>query len=139
MFECLILGDSIAVGTHRARLECVAYARSGINSQQFNKQYPGEFFANSVVISLGTNDHKFVKTEQELENLRKRIVAKGRVIWILPSSKPEISSIVSNVAEKYGDMVLAPHPQYMSKDGIHPTGTGYRWLASFTEAFGSNK
>jgi lysophospholipase L1-like esterase len=116
-----------------ARPECVAYAKGGINSWQFNKQYPGEFFSNNVIISLGTNDHKGIKTEQELENLRSRIVAKGRVIWILPSIKSDVISSVMKVAEKHGDMVVSPHPKYMSKDGIHPNPTGYRWLASFTK------
>ncbi len=40
MIECLILGDSIAVGTAQARPECVSYATSGINTTQFNKKYP---------------------------------------------------------------------------------------------------
>ncbi len=43
MIECLILGDSIAVGTAQARPECVAYATSGINTTQFNKKYPQKF------------------------------------------------------------------------------------------------
>ncbi len=142
MFECLILGDSIAVGTHRARPECVAYAKGGINSWQFNKQYPGEFFSNTVIISLGSNDNKHIKTRSELEALRKRITVKDKVFWILPADNlkasgvniEDINSIVIDIAEKNGDWVVSPHPKYMSKDGIHPTGTGYRWLASFTKS-----
>lgn len=141
MFECLILGDSIAVGLHQVRKECVAYAKGGINTWQFNKQHPGEFFSNSVIISLGSNDHKGVKTRSELESLRKRIVAKGKVIWILPSGNLKaggvdirnINSIIIEIANANGDMVVSPHPKYVSTDGIHPTGTGYRWLASFTK------
>ena len=141
MFECLILGDSIAVGLHNVRKECVAYAKGGINTWQFNKQFPGEFFSNSVIISLGSNDHKHIKTRKELEELRKRILAKDKVIWILPAGNlkasgvdiSDIRTIISNIADEYGDMVVDTHPKYRSKDGIHPTSTGYRWLEFFTK------
>lgn len=133
MLDCLILGDSIAVGLHQVRKECVAYAKGGINTWQFNKQFTGEFFSNSVIISLGSNDHKNIKTRKELEELRKRILAKDKVIWILPSIKKDIIDIVYEVAATNNDMVISPHPKYMSKDGIHPTGTGYQWLASYTK------
>lgn len=142
MFECLILGDSIAVGLHQVRKECVAYAKGGINTWQFNKQFSGEFFSNSVIISLGSNDHKHIKTRKELEELRKRILAKDKVIWILPAGNlkasgvniRDIASIIIEIAEANGDMVVDAHPKYMSKDGIHPTRTGYEWLAFFTKA-----
>lgn len=42
MLECLILGDSIAVGTHQARPECAVYARGGINSRDFVNRYIGK-------------------------------------------------------------------------------------------------
>lgn len=142
MIDCLILGDSIAVGLHRERKECVAYAKGGINTWQFNKQNPGEFFANSVIISLGSNDHKHIKTRKELEELRKRISVKNKVIWILPAGNlkasgvniQDINSIIKEIAEANGDWTVDTHPNYRSKDGIHPTGTGYRWLAFFTKA-----
>ena len=141
MLDCLILGDSIAVGLHQVRKECVAYAQGGINTWQFNRQFPGEFFSNSVIISLGSNDHKYLNTKKELEALRKRVLAKDKVIWILPAGNlkasgvdiGDIRTIISEIANEYGDMVVAQHPQYMSKDGIHPTGTGYEWLAFFTK------
>lgn len=140
MLECLILGDSIAVGLHQVRKECVAYAKGGINTRQFNIKYPGEFFANSVIISLGSNDHVHVRTRKELENLRNRVTVKNRVVWILPAGNLEasgvniadIKKIVMDIAEANGDMVVDAHPKYMSKDKIHPTRTGYEWLASFT-------
>ena len=37
MIDCMILGDSIAVGMHQFKPECVAYAKGGINSWQWNK------------------------------------------------------------------------------------------------------
>jgi len=35
MIECLILGDSIAVGIGQMRPECVVQAKSGINSEDY--------------------------------------------------------------------------------------------------------
>ena len=65
MLECLIIGDSIAVGTSRARPECVAYVQGGINSYQWVNKFVNNspYIANTVIISLGSNDHKHVKTE----------------------------------------------------------------------------
>lgn len=136
MIDCLILGDSIAVGTHMHRQDCQAVARSGINSQQFNKNNAGEFFSGIVVISLGSNDHRGVNTRKELETLRARVLAKNRVYWILPAGNLKasgvpvetIQSIVKDLAVKNGDIVLPI--QHISPDGIHPTGQGYKDLAT---------
>jgi len=60
MLECLILGDSIAVGVAQFRPECVAYAKGGINSRQWVNSYiTKNRSANTVIISLGSNDHMF--------------------------------------------------------------------------------
>ncbi len=124
MLECLILGDSIAVGTHQARPKCAVYARSGINSRDFVNRYIGkDLVAGTVVISLGSNDHKGIKTKNELLDLRSQIVAK-KVYWILPAIKPEIQEIVEEVADKHGDWIIKI--PYLSKDGIHPTVKGYK-------------
>jgi len=39
MIDCLIIGDSIAIGIHQFKQECQVIAKSGINSWQFNKTY----------------------------------------------------------------------------------------------------
>ena len=132
MFECLILGDSIAVGTQQVRTECAVYAKVGINSRQFNQTFNGEFFSNYVIISLGTNDQG-IKTYDELKKLRSRILAKEKVIWILPSINENAVSAIMKIANENNDMLISPHPKLMSKDGIHPTRTGYEWIASFTK------
>jgi len=124
MLDCLILGDSIAVGTQQFKQECRAVAKGGINSWQYNKNYKGEFFADHVIISLGSNDHQGVKTRKELEDLRSRVLAKSRVYWILPAIKPDIQDIVRDVAAKNGDTVL-PITK-LQKDGIHPSWAGYK-------------
>jgi len=126
MVDCLILGDSIAVGTQQFKQECRAIARGGINSWQFNRSNPGQFTSNTVVISLGSNDHPGVRTRKELEDLRKRISASSKVYWILPAIKPDIQDIVRDIAQQYGDTVLTiPN---LSKDGVHPSWAGYRQL-----------
>ena len=131
MIDCLILGDSIAVGTAQARPECVAYAKTSLNSSQFNKKYPQPFNGKVVVISLGSNDHKYIKTEKELFKLRVRVQAET-VYWILPAGNSKTSEIpvvriqehVESIAEMYGDWII--RIPSLSKDGIHPTGKGYK-------------
>ena len=137
MIDCLIIGDSIAVGTHMARPGCVAYAKGGWNSWQWNKDYLDKASAQparTVIISLGANDHKGVKTEQELRKMRSTI--KGdRVFWISPGAerKPIPQDAIERIAKEYGDIVLDRPIQHMSSDGVHPTGKGYRQLAEKTK------
>lgn len=138
MLDCLILGDSIAVGLHQQQPKCAAYAKGGINTHQFNKQFTGEFYSNLVIISLGSNDHKFVKTHKELETLRSRVIAKSKVVWILPVGNAKGSSvdikdirkIVVDIATKYGDNIIDPQPHQVSSDKIHPNNRGYKEISN---------
>jgi len=130
MIDCMILGDSIAVGTQMFRPECVAYAKVGKNSWQWNKDYlQNDLTANTVVISLGSNDHKGVKTRKELEIIRDKVKS-GRVFWILPAIKPNIQHIVKEIAKEHGDTVL-PITR-LQPDGVHPSWAGYKQLARET-------
>jgi lysophospholipase L1-like esterase len=132
MLECLILGDSIAVGTHRARPECVAYARTGWTSQQWNRAYLNkDLSAQTVIISLGSNDHKGVRTRAELQRIREKVGTAARVFWILPAINPDIQATIKSMAAEYGDTVL-PIAQ-PGKDGVHPTRAGYQELAEKTK------
>jgi lysophospholipase L1-like esterase len=131
MLDCLILGDSIAVGTHQFRPDCVAYAKGGWNTWQWNKDYlKNDLSAKTVIISLGSNDHQGVKTLKELETMRAKVKA-DRVFWILPAIKEPIQHIVREVAVKYGDTVL-PIIR-LQKDGVHPSWAGYKDLAEKTK------
>ena len=131
MLECLILGDSIAVGTHQARPACAVYANNGINSRDFVNRYIGkDLVADTVVISLGSNDHKGIKTKNELLDLRSQVVAK-KVYWIMPAIKPDIQEVVEEVAHKYGDWII--RIPYLSKDGVHPTRQGYKKIGEITK------
>jgi lysophospholipase L1-like esterase len=127
MLECLILGDSIAVGTAQFRPDCAVYAKSGINSHNWlNKNVDKNLTAKSVIISLGSNDHSGVKTFHELMSIR-LLTDAGRVYWILPANKPDVREIVEIIARNFGDTIL-PITK-VSKDGVHPTTAGYKELA----------
>lgn len=131
MIECLVIGDSIAVGTHRARPECVSYSKGGWNTWQWNRDYLNkDLTAGTVIISLGSNDHQGVKTRQELEKMRAKVQGK-RVFWILPAIKPNIQDIVKDIAAKNGDTVL-PITR-LQPDGVHPSWAGYKDLAEKTK------
>jgi len=140
MLECLIIGDSIAVGTANVRPECVAYAKSGINSHQWVNQNISKLplRAKTVIISLGSNDHRYVKTVSELRTIREMTKA-DRVFWILPHgnhpksnvSIEDIQAMVKMVAEENNDTVL-PITRVQT-DNIHPSWVGYKELAEKTK------
>ncbi len=140
MLDCLIVGDSIAVGVANVRTECVSYAKGGINSYQWLNQNVGKtpLLAKSVIISLGSNDHKYVKTENELRTIRQLTKAE-RVYWILPAGNLKASEVniqyiqllIKEIAKEYGDVVL-PITR-LQKDGIHPSWAGYKELAEKTK------
>jgi lysophospholipase L1-like esterase len=127
----MIIGDSIAVGTHQFYQECKLVGKGGINTWQFNKMYKQPYFAETVIISLGSNDHKYIKTYDELFQMRQRVGAK-RVFWILPAGNlkasevpiENVQKIVKQLAEHYGDTVLPING--LQKDGIHPSWSGYK-------------
>lgn len=139
MIDCVIVGDSIAVGTHTLRKECVAYAKGGINTWQWNRMYTSaDLTASVAIISLGSNDHKYIKTEVELRKMRSRIKSE-RVFWILPhgnlkaSEVPieNIQSIVRKIALENGDEVIPI--KGVSPDKIHPTLNGYKDIVEKTK------
>lgn len=133
MAECMVIGDSIAVGTAMYRPDCVSYSRGGWNSWQWNRDYLSIASSRqyaTVIISLGPNDHSGVKSEAELRKMRVALQA-TRVFWIDPGPrKPVPRAAIEKIAAEYGDIIL-PRPE-MSQDGVHPTGKGYKTLAEQT-------
>jgi lysophospholipase L1-like esterase len=133
MLECLIAGDSIAVGIANIRKECVSYSKSGINSKQWLDKniHNTPLQANHVIISLGSNDHKYIKTQEELRNIRK--LTKANVVyWVMPSDKfPEAQSAVWHVANEYNDIIL--NTKRYQPDGVHPSWAGYKEIAKASE------
>jgi lysophospholipase L1-like esterase len=88
-----------------------------------------------VIISLGSNDHRYIKTQAELERLRDKITA-SRVYWVLPRGNSpksgltvdEVQRIIKVIAALHGDTVI-PIARVQS-DGIHPSWAGYKQIAS---------
>jgi hypothetical protein len=131
MLECLIVGDSIAVGTAQFRPECVSLSKGGINSHDWNKKNrDNPVAAKTVIISLGSNDHSGVRTLWELQQLRNRVNA-DKVYWIMPAIKPHVQKMVELVAKDYNDVII-PITR-LQKDGVHPTGAGYKEIAAKTK------
>lgn len=131
MFECLILGDSIAVGVAQQRPECVSYAKVGWNSSQWNKTYIHKDLRSKIVmISLGSNDHDGVHSFKELLKLRESIDSK-EVFWVIPAIKPNVQDYIRIIAKNFNDTIL--YIPELSKDGVHPTSRGYRILAGQTK------
>jgi lysophospholipase L1-like esterase len=133
MLDCLILGDSLAVGVGQARPSCQTVARTGINSSAFiATMLPGApKAARSVVISLGVNDTADMPTRVSLQALRASVAA-NQVTWLLPALKDEVRQAIRAVAAQHGDQVVDTASQ-AGPDHLHPSSTGYRIIASWTE------
>ena len=132
LLACLIIGDSIGVGTKMfAPKECVSYSKGGYNTWQWNRKWGSTpLEAKKVVISLGTNDHRGVNTYKELSKIRYRISA-AEVVWIMPPCnkgfcKPGVNATVAEIAKNYGDTVIST--PYVQPDHIHPSWRGYKDL-----------
>lgn len=133
MFDCLIMGDSIAVGAHMFRPECVSYSKGGITSHGWDKLYGKKnLTAETVIISLGTNDSKGDYTYGKLMEIREKIKGK-RVFWIAPheKSKPMAYYNVNFIAGIFGDNVI--WTEHYQKDKIHPSWAGYKELMDKTK------
>ena len=137
MLECLILGDSLAVGVGQIRQECTTYAVSGINSYDYVNRhilYTKSNYkeATTVIISLGSNDYKSINTYEELLTLR-HLVKADRVYWILPANKDVKRNHIKKVADKFKDFIIDTREHQLSPDGIHPTYKGYLSIAKKTQ------
>ena len=139
MIDCMIIGDSIAVGTHAFRPECELVGKGGINTWQFNNTFNVELLnAKTVIISLGSNDHRYLKTNQELIKVRGRVHVDAKVYWILPAGNLKASEVdienvqemIKKLAKTMGDTVV--EIKGLSSDGIHPSGAGYRQIVRDT-------
>jgi lysophospholipase L1-like esterase len=132
LLACLIIGDSIGVGTKMfAPKECVSYSKGGWNTWQWNRKWGNTpLEAKKVVISLGTNDHSGVNTYKELNKIRHRIRSQN-VVWILPPCnqkfcKPLVNAAVQQIAAEHTDTVIKTNS--LQPDHIHPSWRGYKEL-----------
>jgi len=136
MLECLILGDSLAVGVGQVRTECVTRAKSGITSYDYVNRHilhtQGNTQAKTVIVSLGSNDTSKINTFEELVSLRQLIDA-DRVYWIVPNIKENKRRAVLAVADRYKDFVIDARQHDTSPDQIHPTYKGYASISEKTK------
>ena len=129
MIECLILGDSIAVGVSRRLTECEVIAEVGINSLNYYNVYMDQVRgADSYIISLGANDG-YTNTAEVIPRLREQLPNRAEVVWLVPANNKEAIEAVINLSEQYGDNTLRLTDFPLAGDGVHPTGAGYNMLA----------
>ena len=117
---CTITGDSIAVGLY-PHLPChMAYTKIGANTKTI--AHNAGPVVGTMIISAGSNDWK--PNDESFDALRKKY--EGRhVIWVLPGPKFEDArQSILRVAKRWGDTVLPL--QGVGRDGIHPSGKGYK-------------
>jgi lysophospholipase L1-like esterase len=134
VLECLILGDSLAVGIGQARPECRVEAKVGISSQTFIEQRHGKGPARTVVISLGVNDRADVNTVENLTRLRQQVRAQS-VVWVITGDNPRPRDAVRTIAHRFNDRVIDATP-LTGPDRLHPDRSGYAKLASLSRARG---
>lgn len=127
--DCLVLGDSIAVGTAQHLIledgsRCLSSAKVGRPTIEVLRVAPVAIEARNVVISTGSNDAK--PTRAPFVLLRSRIY--GSVTWLLPAQQAEARAIIRKIAADYGDGVIDLTSLPLA-DGIHPTTSSYRQIA----------
>lgn len=134
--NCLILGDSIAVGTAQ-QARCMVAARNGISTKQWVRQFSAtvEPIASAfevVLISLGSNDGKLPDpmTYQYLTRARKSVAHAKRVVWLAPGPQFPARAQVQAVAMTHGDVVYERPVEQLQADGVHFSKAGYQRIAS---------
>ena len=139
--NCLILGDSIAVGTAQ-QARCMVAALNGISTKQWVRQFSAtvEPIASAfevVLISLGSNDGKLPDpmTYQHLTRARKSVAQAKRVVWIAPGPQFPARAQVQAVAMTHGDVVYERPVEQLHGDSVHFTKVGYQRIAGVLSSF----
>lgn len=129
MIECLLLGDSIAVGIGQMRPDCIVEAKVGITSERYVNGLYRHFTlvnAKKTIISLGSNDGNMDAYGPMLA-LREAI--EGDVVWILSSNNERSRFAALSIAVKFNDSTIDIKSFPISKDKVHPTTQGYKLIA----------
>ena len=126
MLECLILGDSIGLGTAHAinaryAAQCDVLAAERARALQILRwRFPRKRYGASIV-AIGSNDAANAHLAETLRGIRTRIATR-RVIWLLPYDRRR-AYIVSAVAATYSDETL-DLMRFPSRDRVHPSSYG---------------
>lgn len=112
---CVVIGDSIALGTGRVMTECTTKAQGGLTSAQILDRMQQE--QGPAVVSAGTNDRRQELTREQTEQNLRAIRAKitGPVIWILPvnGKRPFVEAVAATLGDRTVSFVPRPH-------NVHP-------------------
>lgn len=129
MIECLVLGDSIAVGVSRQLPNCESIAEVGINSRNYYNTYISQVTdANSYIVSLGANDG-YTNTAEWIPQLRREFPRHAQVVWLVPANNREAILAIVGLSAQYNDSTVLLTDFPLAKDGVHPTGSGYNMIA----------
>lgn len=129
MLECLILGDSIAVGVSRQLPNCESVAEGGINSRNYYNTYISQVAdAKNYIVSLGANDG-YTNTAEWIPQLRQEFPRHAQVVWLVPANNREAIIAVLDLSKQYNDNIVLLTDFPLSGDGVHPTGSGYNMIA----------
>jgi hypothetical protein len=116
MLDCLIAGDSIALGLQSRVPECTVDARVGASSAEIIGKVKDSIV---LFVSAGSNDALDPHLEQNLMVMR--VKTTGRVIWILPVND-RAAKIIMEVARKFKDDCIGFGG---GPDKVHPTTKEY--------------
>ncbi len=134
MVPCLVIGDSIAAGVHRAMPECEARVIGGSSAAVFDSRTAATGLDEALVtiISLGSNEGPD-GDQTHLLAIRSRL--EGVVVWLLPPGRPIARDVIVRIAAAFNDRVVdvLPPDRPVSGDAttrhIHPTAEGDLRLA----------
>jgi hypothetical protein len=129
MLECLIIGDSIAVGISQYLKQCELQGKIGITSSAYSNTYVIKQ-AKETIISLGSNDLGYDPYES-MKVIRDRIDHK--VIWLISANSKTGALSALKLAKEYGDNVIRVDSVEMSSDNVHPTTKGLKKLSELIE------
>jgi lysophospholipase L1-like esterase len=135
LLDCLVLGDSIAVGVGQAKPACHVVAEVGITSERYVHTRLIAHTAHTAriaIISLGVNDSADVDTVDNLLRLRHAITART-VYWLLAGTNQRARDAARMVAFRFHDRLIDVAP-LAGPDHLHPDRAGYARLASITRA-----
>jgi lysophospholipase L1-like esterase len=127
LLDCLVLGDSIAVGVGQAKPGCLVVAETGITSERYVHTLLVARTARIAIISLGVNDSDDVDTVDNLLRLRSAITART-VYWLLAGINKRSREAARLVATKFRDRLVDVAP-LAGPDHLHPDRAGYARLA----------